>query len=97
MMTPMEERIGSVIKFFDKISVATMKLYFGDIAVGDTIRVKGTTTDITRKIALMESDHQSVQKAARGVHRHQAFPVGEAFRSCVQGYGIDTSICSSIS
>ena len=32
----MEERIGSVIKFFDKTSIAAVKLEFGDLSVGDT-------------------------------------------------------------
>ncbi len=62
----MEERIGSVIKFFDKTSVAAVKLDFGDLAVGDTIRIKGASTDFTQKIESMEFDHKSVDKALRG-------------------------------
>jgi len=62
----MEERIGSVIKFFDKTSVAAVKLDFGDLAVGDTVRIKGAGTDFTQKVELMEFDHQPVQKAIRG-------------------------------
>jgi len=62
----MEERIGSVIKFFDKTSVAAIKLDFGDLVVGDTIRIKGAGTDFTQKIEAMEFDHQPVQKAVRG-------------------------------
>ncbi len=62
----MEERIGSVIKFFEKTSIAAVKLEFGDLAVGDTIRIKGNTTDFSQRIQLMEFDHQPVQKAARG-------------------------------
>ena len=62
----MEERIGSVIKFFDKTSIAAIKLDFGDLAVGDTIRLKGNNTDFTQKIETMEFDHQPVLKATRG-------------------------------
>lgn len=62
----MEERVGSVIKFFDKTSIAAVKLEFGDLAVGDTIHIKGTSTDFTQKIETMEFDHQPVQKAGRG-------------------------------
>ncbi len=65
-MISMEERLGSVIKFFEKTSVAAVKLDFGDLAVGDTIHVKGNTTDFTQKIEAMEFDHQPVQKAMRG-------------------------------
>ncbi len=62
----MEERIGSVIRFFDKTSIAAVKLEFGDLAVGDTVRIKGSSSDFTQKIELMEFDHQPVQKATRG-------------------------------
>ena len=62
----MEERIGSVIKFFDKTSVAAVKLDFGDLAVGDTVRIKGSATDFTQQVETMEFDHQPVQKATRG-------------------------------
>ena len=50
----MEERIGSVIKFFDKTSIAAVKLDFGDLSIGDTIRLKGNNTDFTQKIESME-------------------------------------------
>ncbi len=61
----MEERIGSVIKFFDKTSIAAVKLDFGDLSVGDTIHIKGSA-DFSQKIESMEFDHQPVQKAVRG-------------------------------
>ena len=66
MIIPMEERIGSVIKFFDKTSVAAVKLDFGDIAMGDSIHVKGNNTDFSQKIDDLEFDHRPVQKAIRG-------------------------------
>ena len=66
MITPMEERIGSVIRFFEKTSIAAVKLDFGDIAIGDTIHVKGNNTDFTQTIDGLEFDHQAVQNASRG-------------------------------
>jgi len=66
MIAFMEERIGSVIKFFEKTSIAAIKLDFGDLFIGDLIRIKGTTTDFTQKIELMEFDHKSVDRASRG-------------------------------
>ncbi len=65
-MSGMEERIGSVIKFFDKTSVAAVKLDFGDLVIGDTVRIKGSATDFTQKVEILEFDHQPVQKAIRG-------------------------------
>ena len=66
MIGAMEERIGSVLRFFDKNSVAAIKLDYGDLAVGDTIHIKGPATDITQKIEVMEFDHKPVDKALRG-------------------------------
>ncbi len=62
----MEERIGSILRFFDKNSIAAVKLDYGDVAVGDTIHIKGPVTDITQKIEAMEFDHKPVERAARG-------------------------------
>ena len=62
----MEERIGSVIRFFEKTSLAAVKLDFGDLAIGDTIHIKGNHTDFTQKIDVLEFDHKPVQKAIRG-------------------------------
>lgn len=66
MITLVEERIGSVIKFFDKTSIAAVKLDFGDLATGDSIRVKGNSTDFIQKIDDLEFDHHPVQKGIRG-------------------------------
>ena len=62
----MEERVGSVIKFFDKTSIAAVKLDFGDLSMGDAIHVKGNNTDFSQKIDDLEFDHHPVQKAIRG-------------------------------
>lgn len=62
----MEERVGSVIRFFDKNAVAAVKLDFGDIAVGDTVHIKGPSTDFVQKIESLEFDHVPVERATRG-------------------------------
>jgi translation elongation factor EF-1alpha len=62
----MEERIGSVIRFFDKNSIAAVKLDFGDLSVGDTVHIKGPSTDFTQTVDSMEFDHKPVDKATRG-------------------------------
>ncbi len=66
MIIAMEERIGSVIKFFEKTSIAAIKLDFDDLVIGDLIRIKGSTTDFTQRIDLMEFDHKPADKASRG-------------------------------
>ncbi len=66
MITAMEERIGSVIRFFDKTSVAAIKLDFGELSLGDKVRIKGPSTDFIQTVDTMEFDHQPLQKALRG-------------------------------
>ena len=66
MMIAMEERVGSVIRFFEKNSIAAVKLDFGDLAVGDTVHIKGPSTDFTQKVEALEFDHKPVDKANRG-------------------------------
>jgi len=62
----MEERIGSVLRYFDKSSIAALKLDFGDLAVGDTVHIKGPNTDLTQKVESMEFDYKPVENATRG-------------------------------
>ena len=63
---PMEERIGSVLRYFEKNTIAALKLDFGDLSLGDTVHIKGPTTDVTQKVEYMEFDHKPVEKALRG-------------------------------
>jgi translation elongation factor EF-1alpha len=60
-----EIEIGVVSIFFLKPSVAAIKLT-GDIKVGDTIHIKGMTTDFEQTIDSMQSDHKSVEIAKSG-------------------------------
>ena len=46
----MEKEIGIIEHFFGHLSVAALKLTDGTLKVGDTIHVKGHTTDFTEKI-----------------------------------------------
>ena len=58
----MENRIGEVTHYFNHLSVAVLDLS-GELKVGDTIHVKGHTTDFTQQIDSMEIEHQKVQSA----------------------------------
>lgn len=61
-----EKKVGEVMKFFAKPSVAAVKITDGEIAVGDSLKFSGHTTDFTDVIQSMEVDNQSVQKAVAG-------------------------------
>lgn len=61
-----EEKVGEVVKFFAKPSVAAVKVISGEINVGDTVKFTGFTTDFEIKIDSMEVNNQKVEKAVAG-------------------------------
>ena len=61
-----EEVIGKVTDYFAKIGVAGIQVTAGFLSVGDTIRIKGHTTDLTQSVESVQVEHQSVQRAEAG-------------------------------
>ncbi len=61
-----EEKVGEVMKFFSKPSVAAVKITAGEVLVGDTLKFNGHTTDFADTIASMEIDNAQVEKATAG-------------------------------
>jgi len=60
-----EKLIGTVVHYYGDIGVAGVVLT-GKLKVGDTIRVRGHTTDFTDTVESMEIDHAPVKKAKKG-------------------------------
>ena len=65
-VTMREEKIGEVVKFFAKPSVAAIKIIAGELKVGDTVKFTGHTTDYETTIDSIEINNQKVEKAAAG-------------------------------
>jgi len=61
-----EKKVGVVIKFFGKISVAAINLTDGTLQVGDTIHIQGHTTDFTQQVESIQIENQNVDKADPG-------------------------------
>jgi peptide subunit release factor RF-3 len=61
-----EQRIGEVVKFFSKPSVAAVKITEGEIRIGDTLKFTGHTTDLTIPLDSMEVNNQKVAHAVAG-------------------------------
>ena len=61
-----EEKVGVVTDYYAKIGVAAIRLADGALQVGDTIRVRGHTTDVTQAVESLQVEHQPVQRAERG-------------------------------
>jgi putative protease len=61
-----EKKVGEVIKFFAKPSVAAVKVTENELKVGDTVKFVGHTTDFTDTIGSIEVNNQKVEKAVPG-------------------------------
>jgi len=60
-----EEEIGRVSDYFARIGVAGIDLT-GKLRVGDTIHVKGHTTDLEQVVESMQVEHDQVEEAGPG-------------------------------
>jgi putative protease len=61
-----EEKIGIVEHFFNKVSVAAIKITNGELKIGDTIHIVGAHTDFTQKIDSMEINRNPVETVKVG-------------------------------
>ncbi len=60
-----EEEIGRVVDYFAKIGVAGIDLT-GKLSAGDTIHIKGHTTDLEQVVESMQVEHDQVDEAGAG-------------------------------
>ncbi len=61
-----ETEIGKVTHYFSKIGVAAIEITQDTLRVGDTIHVKGHTSDFTQKVDSMQIDNKPVSEAGVG-------------------------------
>jgi len=57
--------VGRVIHFFTRISVAVVELSAA-LAVGDTILIKGPSTDFEQVVGSMQIEHENIERAEAG-------------------------------
>ncbi len=63
---PGEERVGTVTHYYSHLSVAVVKLDAGMLREGDTIHIKGHTSDFRQRVTSIEVDHVHVPEARAG-------------------------------
>lgn len=61
-----EVQVGRVVRFFGKVGVAAIEIHTGDLHVGDTIHIRGKTTDFSQTVESMEMEHQAIHTAVPG-------------------------------
>jgi len=57
--------VGRITHYYSKIEVAVIALK-GRLQVGDTIVIKGSTTELEQKIDSMQIEHRNVEVAEAG-------------------------------
>lgn len=57
--------LGKILDYYSHVGVIALTLE-APLAVGDMIRIKGHTTDLTQKVESLQVAHQSVQSASAG-------------------------------
>jgi len=60
-----EKELGRVTHFYDKLSVAIIKLA-APLKVGEEIEIKGATTDFRQKVESLQFDYQDVETGKKG-------------------------------
>jgi len=58
--------IGEIIHYFPHVKAGVIKVTKGTLLAGDTICVKGHTTEFEQKIKSMQVNHAPVEKASKG-------------------------------
>jgi putative protease len=61
-----EQKVGVVVHYWGKIGVAGLKIIDGELRVGDTIAIRGHTSNFTQRVESMQIERQSVEVARSG-------------------------------
>jgi len=61
-----EARVGIVTHYFSHLTVAVIRIETGALREGDTIHIKGHTSDFRQRVSSMEVDHVHVAEARPG-------------------------------
>lgn len=60
------EEVGTITHYFSHVEAAVIKLTKGSLSLGDTIVIKGHTTEFKEKIDSLQMDHVSITTAHIG-------------------------------
>jgi putative protease len=61
------EEVGIITHFFPKVDAAVVKITKGALSVGDSIVIKGHTSDFKEKVLSIQLDHEPIQNAKKGM------------------------------
>lgn len=61
-----EVKVGRVVEYYARIGVAGVQIEEGSLSIGDTVHIRGHTTDLEQVVESMELEHKPIQKAEPG-------------------------------
>jgi len=61
-----EQKVGVVSHYFTHLQVAAVKLTDGPLKVGDTIHIRGHTSDWVQTVDSIQIEHDTMQEAKVG-------------------------------
>jgi len=74
--------MGVVTHYYPHVDAGVIAIESGELRVGDTIHIRGHTTDYYQRVDRIEMDHRSVQSAGPGqtvgVHVSQRVREGDS-------------------
>lgn len=62
----MEEEVGHITHYFSKIGVAVIEITSESLKIGETIHIKGHSSDFTQFVESLQQEHQAVPEAKKG-------------------------------
>ena len=63
---PNETAVGKVTHYYSHLQVVVVLLDRGSLQAGDTIHIKGHTTDFHQTVESLEVEHQRIERAEPG-------------------------------
>ncbi|MBM3251777.1 MAG: hypothetical protein FJZ11_03240 [Candidatus Omnitrophica bacterium] len=61
-----EELVGIITHYFPHVKAGVIKIKKGTISLGDTIHIKGHTTNFSQKISSLQIDRKPIESAPKG-------------------------------
>ena len=62
----MEIKVGQVTHYFSKAEAAAIKMTDGELHTGDTIHIKGHTTDFEQEVSSIQIENQPMEVVKAG-------------------------------
>jgi translation initiation factor IF-2 len=81
-----DEKIGVVTDYLNRIGVAVIRLMDGELRVGDEVRIAGKATELVQTVKSLQIEHQAVTHAPQG--SEVALKVGDPVHRRDQVYRI---------